>query len=534
MARQSFKKGVKKFSGVVHIQDIQDHFDYIIGIINSMVDTVNAMDSLKDADFTKGSTNLNNNENFTLTLGGLKRVLEIYDKCVIGGPKAVKIEDGDDKYAKVFPSLYVDKLEGIKQLPDSLLPWQSDATELYYNPQNNSLSFTNTPTIGPDNWGYVGIANFNYNDEYGQMSATNADTEVSPGVTTGDSVCYTTWGGGWYNEVQLDDNDEYTEYNKLTDTVITHNFDSYKQIVSDSFTVRHRQTYMQANFIDNPLDYTIEVYYKNCYKVNQDESIEYLGDKYKVYTFGLNVIGAPNTTEPDSVNHPYLDFTTTMNKNGVEDIRYNTAGNESASPEDWNSVFAWGNADGGYNVDVATYPNDFDARYNKESYICNGTEYHITCNSPNNTGNLEFCFHSTTLYDPPIYFGGIEKVAMLDWKRGYVLNTLENKVYTQPSITPIVNMKKRTWAGLDHGASLLDTETKGQFLMPNVGYMTEGEQGSLTLNGVPIYYVHWAGHRNNAQCWTYNPLWIPKGVIPSISSDNQYYSMDYEIIKEHY
>lgn len=125
----SFKDQINKFIGKVRISDIENSFKFIIDNINDFIDMINnGSEFLEDTDnFYLGSTSLPAG-NYTLTLGALKKILEAYDKKVIGGV-VVKNPLDTDK-AILFPSLEISKDSGISQIMQSEIdkPSQADIT----------------------------------------------------------------------------------------------------------------------------------------------------------------------------------------------------------------------------------------------------------------------------------------------------------------------------------------------------------------------------------------------------------------------
>lgn len=74
---------VKKFRGQVKISDVQSEFDAIVNRINDMVDAYNESEGVKDIDYTVGGDTLAP-AGYTLTIGGLKQVMNTMDGLVCG------------------------------------------------------------------------------------------------------------------------------------------------------------------------------------------------------------------------------------------------------------------------------------------------------------------------------------------------------------------------------------------------------------------------------------------------------------------
>lgn len=86
---------MKDFKGLVKISDVQDAFNEIVNSMNDIIDTYNASARVLDIDYTKGSSELGAS-GYTLSVGGLKRIIEIYQGCSIGC-KPFKIDNNHCK-----------------------------------------------------------------------------------------------------------------------------------------------------------------------------------------------------------------------------------------------------------------------------------------------------------------------------------------------------------------------------------------------------------------------------------------------------
>ena len=174
-----FKNSVKKFSGKVTIQDIQEEFDRLVNGINEMVDTINTMNELQEFDFSKGSVKLAGQQ-YTLTLGALRQVLNLYDGTVLGG-KCVNIEG----YCKVFPSLYVSKEYGIVQIPESTIQPNEYGTDLYFNPETKDIGFPAGEVIevSGTSGSETTYTNLDNNNVYGSITSSQDSTNAYMATT---------------------------------------------------------------------------------------------------------------------------------------------------------------------------------------------------------------------------------------------------------------------------------------------------------------------------------------------------------------
>lgn len=99
----SYLDDIKKFVGIVKVEDISNAFLIILGGINHFIKIINDALAIshEDVDLSLGSTTLPGYNN-TLTIGALKSILQNYNGCVIGGNQ-VKIGNS----LITFPSLIV-------------------------------------------------------------------------------------------------------------------------------------------------------------------------------------------------------------------------------------------------------------------------------------------------------------------------------------------------------------------------------------------------------------------------------------------
>lgn len=128
---------IKDFRGQVKISDVQTAFDEIIGRINNTVDIYNAAAEAEDIDYTKGSPKLSA-ASYTLTIGGLKTILNGYNNTLIG----CNIFKIDDTTCLVTDGLYITSNE-VYRIRSRFISGQSgwDLSEMYYDIDNDTVMF---------------------------------------------------------------------------------------------------------------------------------------------------------------------------------------------------------------------------------------------------------------------------------------------------------------------------------------------------------------------------------------------------------
>ena len=125
---------VKNFRGQVKVSDIKEEFDSLVNGLNNIINTYNqAIQTTETVDYTKGSTEIAP-VGYTLTVGALKKILNAYNGCLLGG-QVYKISDG---IFNVTKGLYVTS-DRIYKLEQGLLSGSGDI--LYYDLTNNAYTF---------------------------------------------------------------------------------------------------------------------------------------------------------------------------------------------------------------------------------------------------------------------------------------------------------------------------------------------------------------------------------------------------------
>lgn len=128
---------INDFRGQVKIQDVQNAFDEIVDRINTQIDRYNEMSALQDIDVTKGSSKLAA-PTYTLTVGGLKSVLESYEGSLIGckafrlSPESILVSDG----------FFIKGGQAYRISAQTLIAQSGwDTSELFYDSDNNIVCF---------------------------------------------------------------------------------------------------------------------------------------------------------------------------------------------------------------------------------------------------------------------------------------------------------------------------------------------------------------------------------------------------------
>lgn len=133
---------IKDFQGQVKVADIQAAFDEIVDRINKQVDIYNNAAGYEDIDYTKGSPKLGSG-NYTLTIGGLKSVINAYNGTLIG----CKVYKLSDTSVLVSGGLYF-KDGQVYRINSTVLVADEgwDVSDLYYDIDQETVMFKSGST----------------------------------------------------------------------------------------------------------------------------------------------------------------------------------------------------------------------------------------------------------------------------------------------------------------------------------------------------------------------------------------------------
>jgi len=127
---------VRNFKGVVKVADVQAEFDALLNRINTAIDLYNSSLNVEDVDYNNGGSDLAA-LGYTLSVGGLKKVLAAFDGALLGG-QVLRVSNGN--YI-VSEGLYI-KDGLVTRLPSKAVAGSGNI--LYYNTSSNNYSFSTT------------------------------------------------------------------------------------------------------------------------------------------------------------------------------------------------------------------------------------------------------------------------------------------------------------------------------------------------------------------------------------------------------
>ena len=147
----------KDFKGQVIISDVQKAFDNLVDRINDSIDIYNESSYVTDINYNNVSEELAP-LNYTLSVGGLKKILETYDGYVVGC-KVFKIGNNLNITSGVLI-----KRDGCVQLPSTVAPAQGKY--LFYSPSLKQYKYPASYIYKTSDWT---MPNINSNESWGEI-----------------------------------------------------------------------------------------------------------------------------------------------------------------------------------------------------------------------------------------------------------------------------------------------------------------------------------------------------------------------------
>ena len=158
----------KDFKGQVKISDVQKAFDNLLERINDSIDTYNESSYVADINYNNVSEELAPS-NYTLSVGGLKKILEIYDGYAVGC-KVFKIKNN----LNITSGLLI-RRNGCIQLPSAVIPAQG--RYLFYSPSLKQYKCPTSYIYQTSDWIMPSI---NSNESWGDI-----DVQTIVNLSTG-------------------------------------------------------------------------------------------------------------------------------------------------------------------------------------------------------------------------------------------------------------------------------------------------------------------------------------------------------------
>ena len=170
----------KNFKGQVKISDVQECFDDLTNRINSLIDKYNESSYVTDINYNNVSPELAP-VNYTLSVGGLKKILDAYDGCVLG-TKVFRVSNN----LCITDGLLI-RRNGCIHLPSAIIPKQGKY--LFYSPSLRQYKYPNSYVYQTTDWTQPSITS---NESWGSISANaiwvnNAGTPIGWSIIPSDA-----------------------------------------------------------------------------------------------------------------------------------------------------------------------------------------------------------------------------------------------------------------------------------------------------------------------------------------------------------
>ena len=191
-----------QFKGQVKIEDVSKQLDLLVDGINSMIDTYNDAGYVTDIDLNDVSSELSPMD-YTLSVGGLKKVLDAYDNTVIG---CNVFTDSKKENLYISSGLLLTRNGGYG-LPSAVIKNEGQ-TEIWYSPSKNqyvgdsaavasTAPFTMPNITSNESWGKFEAQDYMY--FRGNTIAWNTMRSISPP----DAIAYNATNSTGYNCIGL-------------------------------------------------------------------------------------------------------------------------------------------------------------------------------------------------------------------------------------------------------------------------------------------------------------------------------------------
>ena len=157
---------VKNFKGIVKVSDVQNEFDKLVQGLNTSVNEYNNIDEVKNIDYNKAG-NLLGQLGYTLTIGGLKQFMQIYNGFCFG----CKVFKTGNNQCKPTGGILVTE-DKFYRIPTDIV--KGYGTMLFYNPITNKCQIGGATKVWKS-WTQPKITS---NSSFGTFSASHNSGEA--------------------------------------------------------------------------------------------------------------------------------------------------------------------------------------------------------------------------------------------------------------------------------------------------------------------------------------------------------------------
>lgn len=165
---------VKNFKGIVKVSDVQNEFNKLVQGLNTSVDEYNNIDEVKNIDYNKAGSLLGQ-LGYTLTIGGLKQFMQIYNGFCFG----CKVFKTGNNQCKPTGGILVTE-DKFYRIPTDIV--SGHGSMLFYNPKTDKCLLGGTTKVTK------------------QVSIPAATSNNKPWIITTNYSQSTAWKGVNYNQ----------------------------------------------------------------------------------------------------------------------------------------------------------------------------------------------------------------------------------------------------------------------------------------------------------------------------------------------
>ena len=169
-----------QFKGQVKIEDVSNQLDLLVDGINNMIDTYNDAGYVTDIDLNDVSPELSPMD-YTLSVGGLKKVLDAYDNTVIG---CNVFTDSKKENLYISSGLLLTRNGGYG-LPSAVIKNEGQ-TEIWYSPSKNQ--YVGSSAVAKEESTFT-FPKFTSSETWGKLDVTlstsfKGETSIGTGVAS--------------------------------------------------------------------------------------------------------------------------------------------------------------------------------------------------------------------------------------------------------------------------------------------------------------------------------------------------------------
>jgi len=131
---------VDRFHGLVKVEDVERAFKELVDRVNELQNSINIVNDSENIDYTVGSKTLAPS-GYTLSVGGLKLLLEAYDGVVIGC-KIFKVDENKSTKAVTYAiseGILITKNGGVR-LPSATISGSLNDTAIFFDKRTETYS----------------------------------------------------------------------------------------------------------------------------------------------------------------------------------------------------------------------------------------------------------------------------------------------------------------------------------------------------------------------------------------------------------